>query len=453
MVTKGNTLYTHDDKILCSNCLEVCGHVDRTASEVTGVFTKFRLLVDLPIETVRICERKRPLEASHRHHYANRVLTLSPIDFAKANLFETVNQPKIYSKSFSAPFHQTPCRVVSPCLNFVLANLSKTTTQNCFQDPTSSDSDVDSNHDTTQVITHKNPNDSIITLNIVPQLNVNRSEPQPSTSGTQQLICDSKDDRSVNSDDDCCIIHTNEPSTTSHTKTTVVDEVNKLNKNHYLMRSKYSPNFRRVSYWEGPEEKKRRMKRTLPKNTSPKNTSPKNPLDDHEILSVHSSEGTLSDNESSINNDHSYNATKPAVATVIDNNIHRISTIDQTIEMVVTNVIDVDPSTEPISSSSSKSSVSVHGTSNIIPNSDVLTDLSADMTNTETALDDYLDSVNIDIPIECDQSINDLENMLITSSIDLNEINQMITANFPNLFETFSDDYSLDFDQLSRNTQ
>lgn len=65
-----NVNYNDDNTVACSNCEFICGFfADDDVS-----LNAFRLTLDIPIMTLRICERSRPAN-KHKHNYEMRIAT------------------------------------------------------------------------------------------------------------------------------------------------------------------------------------------------------------------------------------------------------------------------------------------------------------------------------------------------------------------------------------------
>lgn len=106
MVTR--TPRSSSARVSCGNCGFNCGRLVKEDN--------IRITVDAPVDIVKLCDRKKNYKRSHRHHYIIRTVcdVLGSAD--QARIYEPKYEPREHSRQFDGPMHQTPFRVLSPCL-------------------------------------------------------------------------------------------------------------------------------------------------------------------------------------------------------------------------------------------------------------------------------------------------------------------------------------------------
>lgn len=103
-------------EVKCANCGFICGRVVDEYTQFVDLFS-FRLTVDLPTDTIRVCQRRTHKLLEHRHHYLNRMTSLtlnSESDYLRCEQLYELN---LYSQLWNNPFHLSTCRVSSPCVH------------------------------------------------------------------------------------------------------------------------------------------------------------------------------------------------------------------------------------------------------------------------------------------------------------------------------------------------
>lgn len=62
-------------ELVCGNCGEVSAKIKELCGKMVLVITKFRITMDFPIKTLRICQRGVNRQNPHRHNYSYKFIS------------------------------------------------------------------------------------------------------------------------------------------------------------------------------------------------------------------------------------------------------------------------------------------------------------------------------------------------------------------------------------------
>lgn len=116
----GGVKLTERNDVFCGNCGLQCGVLKKQFGVNMINLTKFRMTVDIPCETMRVCERVSRRLRSHGHHYVTHIITGEIKSKEDLEKFEKDYHISLFSKCFDGPMHNNACRVISPCGRSVL---------------------------------------------------------------------------------------------------------------------------------------------------------------------------------------------------------------------------------------------------------------------------------------------------------------------------------------------
>lgn len=113
----------HYSAILCGNCGLRCGKI--VDEKVT--LNRFRITIDIPTETVRVCQRidHSDRRSIHRHNYLHRMTSLTITNGNDMALCEQFYKTRLYSQLWNGPFHRVTCRIPSPCVRSKVKTLKE----------------------------------------------------------------------------------------------------------------------------------------------------------------------------------------------------------------------------------------------------------------------------------------------------------------------------------------
>lgn len=204
------------NSVECANCGFTCGKFYTSHGTPMVTLFLFRFTVDYPRESIRLCQHVRRPSTPHRHNYSLCMSTLTIANNESIADVERSFNLKVHSQLWNSPFHNTPCRAPTPCVPTSSELITENEPQ--FVAPNA---------------TAINKFASISDLRSLVPLNkpVQSKKPEPMPSTSKAL--------------DSALI-TSEFELLS-SATTQDDSIPPFK---YLTRSRFSPNFQRVSYAE-----------------------------------------------------------------------------------------------------------------------------------------------------------------------------------------------------------